>query len=114
VNGKLFAADPQPGTWRRIDHGWKNGDRIELSLDMPLRLQPLDPQHPNLVALMHGPVALFAIEPGSKAPTRQQMLQARQTGTASSNWEVMTAQGKLLLKPYPAITTERYRLYQET
>ena len=113
VNGKLFATDPQPGTWLRIDHGWKNGDRIEFSLDMPLRLQPLDPHHPNLVALMRGPVALFAIEPGTKAPTRPQMLQARQTGPASSDWDVTTDQGKLLLKPYPAITTEHYRLYQE-
>ena len=54
-----------PGTWLNIDRTWKDGDRIELSLDMPLRLVPIDSQHPDLVALMHGPVALFAIQPAT-------------------------------------------------
>jgi hypothetical protein len=46
-----------------MDRMWKNNDRIELSFDMPLRLVPLDGQHPDLVALMRGPVTLFAIHP---------------------------------------------------
>ena len=50
----------KPGSWAELDRTWKNGDRVELSLDMPLRLVPLDAQHANLVALVRGPVTLFA------------------------------------------------------
>ena len=65
VNGKAADVPLKPGSWAEIDRTWKNGDRVELSLDMPLRLVPLDAQHSNLVALVRGPVTLFAIEPGS-------------------------------------------------
>jgi DUF1680 family protein len=114
VNGKPVAATVRAGTWLEIDRGWKDGDRVEFSIDMPLRLVPLDALHPNLVALLHGPVALFAMEPGSRRITKQQMLRATRTGASSADWEVATDQGKLLMKPYVAIDTEHYRLYQET
>ena len=62
VNGKPAEVMLTPGTWANIDRVWKDGDRVELSLDMTLRLAPLDDHHPQLVALLCGPVALFAIE----------------------------------------------------
>jgi uncharacterized protein len=114
INGKVAGTALQPGTWAELDREWKDGDRVEFSIDMPLRLLPLDAQHNNLVALLSGPVALFAIEPGSKSMTQKQMLQATRTGAASGEWEVATEQGKVLMKSYPSITNEDYRLYQET
>jgi DUF1680 family protein len=111
VNGKPVAAAPKAGTWLEIDRTWKDGDRVEWTIDMPLRLVPLDAQHTNLVALLHGPVALFAIEPGAKTMSKQQLLRAVY---ASTGWEVTTDQGKVLMRPYAAIDTEHYRLYQET
>jgi DUF1680 family protein len=109
VNGKKVEVKVQPGTWAEVDRSWKDGDRIELSLDMPLRLVPLDAGHPNLVALLSGPVALFAIEPGDGKMTRQQLLGAERVGD-SADWRVT---GGVVMKSYPRITTERYRLYQE-
>ena len=103
-----------PGRWAEIDRTWKNGDRVELSLDMPLRLVPLDAQHSNLVALARGPVTLFAIEPGSSTMTQKQLLAARQVGSESADWVVETDRSKVTMRPFPDITTERYRLYQET
>ncbi len=114
VNGKPANTPVKAGAWAEIDREWKDGDRIEFSLDMPLRLVPLDAQHGNLVALLNGPVALFAIEPGSKSMTQKQMLQAQRISSSSGTWEVITDQGKVQMKPFPAITTEHYRLYQET
>lgn len=114
VNGKPAAISLQPGTWAQIEREWRDGDRVEFSIDMPLRLFPVDAQHPNLVALLHGPVALFAVEPGSRLMTQKQMLQAQKVASSSGDWEVATEQGKVLMKPFPAITTEHYRLYQET
>jgi hypothetical protein len=114
VNGKPVATAPQAGTWAQLDRDWKNGDRVELSMDMPLRLVSIDPQHPDTVALLHGPVALFAIDPGSARMTRQQLLQAQKISSTSPDWEVTTDQGKVRMKSFPEITNETYRLYQDT
>jgi DUF1680 family protein len=113
VNGRLASIALEPGTWAELEGEWRNGDRIEFTIEMPLRLKPLDTGHPNLVALLRGPVALFAIEPGGKPMVQKQLLEAQQVGL-SSEWEVATEQGKVRMKPFPSITNETYRLYQET
>ncbi len=113
VNGKAANATVRPGSWAEIERDWKDGDRIEFSLDMPLRLMPIDPQHQNTVALLHGPVALFAVEPGTKTLTKAQLMAAQQAGSDSSDWEVASDAGKIRLKPFPAISSEHYRLYHE-
>lgn len=70
VNGKSQSA--AAGTFARIEREWKSGDRIELELPMTPRLEPVDAQHPDVVALLVGPLVLF----GSQAPglTRAQLL----------------------------------------
>lgn len=114
VNGKTADVVVKPGSWAEIDRTWTDGDRVELSLDMPLRLVPLDAQHPILVALARGPVTLFAIEPGMAKMTRRQLLAAQQANSESADWVVETDRGKVTMRPFAGITTERYRLYQET
>jgi hypothetical protein len=113
VNGSAVNTTLTPGTWASIDRTWKDGDRVELSLDMPLRLSPIDTGHPNLVALLYGPAALFAIEPIPQTMTQKQLLAAQRIGN-SAEWEVATNAGKVRMLPYPAITNETYRLYQQT
>jgi DUF1680 family protein len=49
MNGKAAGTALQPGTWTELDREWKDGDRVEFSIDMPLRLLPLDAQHNSLV-----------------------------------------------------------------
>jgi DUF1680 family protein len=114
INGRATDLHHTPGTWLNIDRSWKNADRIELSIDMPLRLVPLDSQHPNLVALMHGPVALFAIQPTGQHISAQNLLSARRAGSSSTDWHISTDAQSMTFKPFSAITTERYRLYQQT
>lgn len=118
VNGKAAGVEVRPGTWAVVDREWRDGDRIELTLDIALRLVPIDPGHPDVVALVRGPVALFAIEPGSgggTAPrmTRAQLMTAERASAGSADWVVRTDAGRVLMRPYPAITRERYRLYQQ-
>ena len=113
VNGKPADTTFTPGAWANIDREWKQGDRIELSLDMPLRLAPLDDRHPGLVALLYGPVALFAIEPTPATMSKTQLLAAQRIGNSSA-WEVATKDGKVRMRPYPEIKDETYRLYQQT
>ncbi len=114
INGRSADLHPAPGTWLRINRTWRNNDRIELSFDMPLRLVPLDSNHPNLVALMRGPVTLFAILPAPDTLTQKSLLSAQRASTASNEWLVSTTGEPIRMKPFTAITTERYRLYQQT
>jgi len=60
VNGKRILAGPTPGQFARIDRAWKNGDRIEIEFDIPTVLEAVDAQHPDLMAPVHGPLALFS------------------------------------------------------
>lgn len=113
VNGKPLGTSLIPGTWASIDRTWTDGDRIELSLDMPLRLVPIDERHPQLVALLYGPVALFAIEPTAKTITQKQLLAAQRIGNSSA-WQVETDAGNSRMLPFPEIKDETYRLYQQT
>jgi Uncharacterized protein conserved in bacteria len=113
VNGKPVDIALTPGTWASIDRTWKDGDRIELSLDMPLRLAPIDDRHPQLVALLYGPVALFAIEPAAETITQKQLLAAQRIGDSSA-WQVETGSGNVRMIPFPEIKNETYRLYQNT
>jgi DUF1680 family protein len=113
VNGKPIDIALTPGTWASIDRTWKDGDRIELSLDMPLRLAPIDERHPQVVALLYGPVALFAIEPAAETITQKQLLAAQRIGNSAA-WQVATDSGNVRMVPFPEIKNEAYRLYQQT
>ena len=115
VNGRPGTArKPQAGGWHTIDREWRNGDRVELTLDMPLRLIPLDAGHPSLVALAAGPLALFAVLPAPEHFTKAQLLAASQDHQRSLAWSIPTDEGSSRALPYMAIDRERYRLYHQT
>jgi len=73
VNGKRQAASA--GSFARVERKWKSGDRIEVELPMKIRLEAIDAQHPDTVAVLFGPLVLF----GSQAPglTRAHLLAAK-------------------------------------
>src|ERR1700693_518901 len=54
VNGKRVSDPVDPGTFASIRRTWKEGDRLELELPMPLRLGAVDANTTNLVALDPG------------------------------------------------------------
>jgi DUF1680 family protein len=107
VNGKAAPEVLKPGTFASIKRTWKSGDRIELTFDMPMQLESVDPQHPKDVALLQGPVALFAVGELPQSFTRKDLLAAKQTAPGSSEWQA----GSVRMKSYPAIQSEHYRLY---
>jgi DUF1680 family protein len=113
INGKRTTADLTPGRFASITRTWKNGDRIALEFDIPLTLQPVDPQHTNLVALQRGSLSLFAVAPPEAPVTRTNLLSARQLSSASDHWEASTDAGKLTFKPFQGIGEEQYRLYHK-
>ena len=114
VNGRAVDAVLNPGTFARVQRTWKSGDRIELEMDMPLRLEPIPYQQAGgqRVALMHGPVALFAVDDLTASVTKAQLLAAERVAKSSTDWKVATAAGPLTMRPFAAIGDEHYRLYQ--
>jgi uncharacterized protein len=107
VNGKREAA--QAGSFARLQRKWKDGDRLEVELPMAARLEPVDTQHPETVALMAGPLVLFAITGSQPAITRAQLLAAKKTGAQS--WQVEAAGGPVKMLPFTAIGDEGYTTY---
>jgi DUF1680 family protein len=59
VNGAALAVDAKPGTWAVVDRTWNPGDRVDLTIPLTLRMEAVDRQHPDRVAVMRGPVVLI-------------------------------------------------------
>jgi len=112
VNGKRAEGEVVPGKFFALNRTWTSSDRIEYEIGMPLRLQPVDAQNPQIVALVRGPLALFGIGNLPASFSRAQLLAASQSSPSSDDWLVASDAGKLTFRPFPAIADERYRLYQ--
>jgi hypothetical protein len=112
VNGKRTSDPAQPGTFAAIRRTWKDGDRIELELPMPLRLEAVDANHPNLVALLQGPLVLFAVADSQPAFDRNSLLQAKAAKNATGDWTANTVDGSVItMRPFMNIDKESYSTY---
>jgi DUF1680 family protein len=113
VNGKRQPA-PKPGTFAEIRREWRDGDRIELQLPLPMRLQPVDAEHAHLVAVSAGPLVLMRLLDGdASAPlSRAALLSAKRSG-ASREWHVTDNAQRFALRPFADIGEQTYRTYQE-
>jgi DUF1680 family protein len=113
INGKQVKMDLTPGKFAVVTRTWKSGDRLALEFDIPLTLQAVDAQHPNLVALQYGSLALFAMLPVATPLTRSILLNSRQIASGSLDWETTANSRKISFRPFQGIGDEHYRLYQE-
>jgi len=77
---------------------------------VPLRVEAIDAMHRDTVALVRGPIVLFAI--GDRAPslTRQQLLAAAQI-PGQAAWRTTAGSGQVLLRPFMDIREETYNTY---
>lgn len=108
VNGKHWDGELRPGSFASVRREWKNGDTIEYSMDMMKRLEPVDPQHPNTVALLAGPLTLFALNSPESRFTRKQLLAAKHEGSV---WTADSVATPVSFKAFADIRNEQYRLY---
>ena len=112
VNGSRVSAAVKAGTFAAIQRTWKDGDRIELELPMPLRLEPVDANHPNLVALVQGPLVLFAVADSQPTFERSSLLQAKAVNNANGDWVASSADGSnVTMRPFMKIDKENYSTY---
>jgi hypothetical protein len=107
VNGKRESVET--GAFARVQREWKNGDRVDLELPMTTRLEAVDPQHPETVALLNGPLVLFALTDAEPKLTRAQLLAAKKM--SAQDWQVDTAAGPMKMLPFTAIGDEPYSTY---
>jgi len=108
VNGRVQPG-VVPGQFATIDREWRDGDRVALVIDRTLRLAAVDAQHPDLVAVMQGPLALFALGGDTPSFTRAQLMALRQRTPGGTEWGFASGP---TFAPYLAFGTETSRLYQ--
>jgi DUF1680 family protein len=112
VNG-LPANAPVDKGFATLRRRWKDGDRVELTLPLPMRLEAIDgaeTKNPDTVALVRGPLVLFSLTEDAPKVTREQLLAATPM-KGQPVWTAETASGPLLLTPFTEIHEERYRTY---
>ena len=76
---------------------------------MTTRLEPVDPQHPQTVALLFGPLVLFAVTEDAPSPTRSNLLAAKRINQQS--WHVKGAGGVIKMLPFTGLGEEQYSTY---
>jgi uncharacterized protein len=112
VNGTRVSAAVQQGTFASVRRTWKDGDRVELELPMPLRLEQVDANHPKLVALVQGPLVLFAVANSQPSFDKKALLQAKPTSNATGDWLANSADGSsVTMRPFMNIDKESYSTY---
>lgn len=112
VNGNRVSDAVQPGTFASIRRTWKDGDRLELELPMPLRLEAVDANHPKLVALVQGPLVLFAVADAQPSFEQNALLQAKATNNNTGDFLATSASGSsVTMRPFMNIDKESYSTY---
>lgn len=113
VNGVRQPGLAAPGRFAAVDREWKSGDRVELDFPLRMRLEAIDPRHPDTVALLRGPLVLMAVKPdqASSLPrvTRAQLLAATRAG--SQEWRVDAADGPVRMVPFTGVGERAYSTY---
>jgi DUF1680 family protein len=112
VNGNRVSKPVEPGTFASLRRTWKDGDRVELELPMPLRLETVDVNHPNLVSLLHGPLVLFALRDSEPNFEESGLLRAKPMQNSAGDWLANSTEGTpVTMRPFMNIDKENYSTY---
>ncbi len=115
INGVAQRVVAEKG-FARLHRRWRDGDLIDLTLPMNLRLETIPANgtaHPETQALLYGPVVLFALrEPGDVGPLQfkgDALLKAERTG--AQEWTANALAGPRRLVPFPYVGLNAYSTY---
>jgi len=112
VNGKAFSAETQPGSFAGIRRRWQSQDTIQVQLPFSFRLEPVDEQHPDTVALMWGPLMLVALDRPLELPKESISPESLKRAPYSSlTFEVSRVPGELRFAPFYRVQDEVYTTY---
>ena len=115
VNGVAQPVEPGAASgngFLTLDRTWRQEDLVELSLPLQLRLEALA-GHAETVALLWGPLVLFALrqegEAGPLAVTREALLGAQRVDART--WRVRAGSGERIFVPFTDLGERRYSTY---
>ncbi len=120
VNGKAVEAGAEPG-WAVVKRTWADGDTVEVTLPMSLRIESL-PGKEDILAVLHGPLVMAAVVEGPAEPppmfvaeTREAVLKALKPVENAAGpvyrAENLMRPRDLVFRPLNRITNERYAVY---
>ena len=113
VNGVRQKSLAVPGQFVAIRRDWKTGDHVELELPLRMRLESIDAQHTDTVALLRGPLVLMVLKPELKSAlpkmTRAQLLAARRV--SQTQWQADSSNGPVNLLPFTWLDSRPYTTY---
>jgi DUF1680 family protein len=96
-----------------VHRTWTSGDRVELELPLRMRLETIDAQHTDTVALLRGPLVLMAAKPQQESSlpkiTREQLLGAQRV--SEREWQAQSATGPVTLLPFTWVGDRPYTTY---
>jgi hypothetical protein len=116
VNGKALSIDARPGSFAAIRRRWQTNDAIQIQFPFALRMEPIDAEHPNTVALMWGPLMLVALDPPLEIDRKSASESAgglRQAAHSPLTFEMDRAPGALRFMPFYRVQDETYTTYVE-
>jgi DUF1680 family protein len=116
VNARPLSIAAHKG-FTTIDRTWRDGDTVALRLAMSLRLEAIPanggPEHPETVALLYGPLVLFALREGSESGplsiSRNALLNAERSGPME--WTVKTGGQTRRMVPFVEVGDRTYSTY---
>jgi uncharacterized protein len=113
VNGQRVTERVDAGTFAGIRRTWKEGDRVEIELPMPLRVEAVDANHPNIVALVQGPLVLMAVTESQPSFEKASLLKAQPApSNGKGDWLATSTGGKpITMRPFMTIDRESYSAY---
>lgn len=113
VNGARQPGLAAPGQFAAIRREWRSGDRVEIELPLKMRLQPIDAQHADTVALLRGPLVLMAVKESQSSPlpklTRAQLLATKRM--SERTWQAASANGPVTMLPFTWLGSRPYTTY---
>jgi uncharacterized protein len=113
INGRRVEGEIVPGKFLALRRNWNAEDRIEFEIGMPMRLEAVDSQNTDTVALVRGPIALFAVGESPARLTRAQLLAASAASQSSQDWVVGGNDRPCTFRPFASLQDETYRLYHK-
>jgi hypothetical protein len=116
VNGKPLSVEAQPGSFAVIRRRWQTHDVVQIKLPFPLRLEPIDGEHPNTVAVMWGPLMLVALDSPLEIPRPSVSVSSqglKPAANAPMSFELPRAPGTQRFVPFYRVQDETYTTYVE-
>jgi DUF1680 family protein len=114
VSGKALSVAAEPGTFAAIRRRWQTNDTVQLQLPFSFRLEKIDDQHPDLAALMWGPLMMVAVDPSLAIDGKSisgSAARLKATPFSPLTFELSTAPGRLRFMPFYRVQDEEYTTY---